>query len=54
MRGTQATLKNGSQVKIIEVVNRKLPSQYWKLRVIDSNNEVSVIDISEIRLLGGT
>ncbi|MCH4519577.1 hypothetical protein [Staphylococcus haemolyticus] len=54
MRGTQAILKDGSRVKIIEVVNRELASQYWKLRVIDSNNEVSVINISEIRLLGGT
>ncbi|HDG8789450.1 TPA: hypothetical protein PBT65_001751 [Staphylococcus aureus] len=54
MKWTKAKLKDGSQVSIIEVVDRHLPTYNWKLRVIDNDDQVYIIDISEIHILGGT
>lgn len=54
LRGTKAKLRDGSQVSILEVVNRNLPMDNWKLKVINNSDEVFIIDISEIHLLGGT
>jgi hypothetical protein len=54
LRGKKAKLIDGSQVSILEVVNRNLPIHNWKLKVINNNDEIFIIDISEIHLLGGT
>jgi hypothetical protein len=54
LKWTKAKLKDGSQVSILEVVNRNLPTHNWKLRVIDNDDQVFIIDISEIHILGGT
>jgi hypothetical protein len=32
------------------VVNRNLPTHNWKLRVIDNDDQVFIIDISEIHI----
>ncbi|MDU4468586.1 MAG: hypothetical protein E7J02_08780 [Staphylococcus warneri] len=54
MRGIKAKLKDGSQVSILEVVNRNLSTRKWKLKIVNNKNEISIIDISEIQTLGGT
>ncbi|GJF96927.1 MULTISPECIES: hypothetical protein [Staphylococcus] len=54
MKGIKAQLTDGTQVRILKVVNQNKPIDYWKVEVIDNNKQIFIINISKIQFLGGT
>lgn len=54
MRNVEAQLHDGTQVSILEVVNQNKPLKEWRVRVINENEDIFIIDITAIKTLGGT
>lgn len=54
MYGVKAQLKDGTQVRILEVVTHNKPVKNWTVNVVNNNNEVFSVNASQIQILGGT